>query len=592
MLRTFMLVLLMLAVATVVPVRAQDASVQASASTTTAGENEAVTYTLEVSGARFSEIETPDPPRASGLALEQRTPRTQRKLSYVDGTLERRAVFEWQYRPLRTGTATFYPATVTVAGASYETEAIDLRIVPQSQRPMSRDPDPAQPALDAGDLFIRAVPSDTQVYRNEQLTLTYRLYFREALFLQRTRLAGSWDAPGFWREELEVAPHPVPRIERIGEQRYQTIVLKRVALFPTRAGTLVIDPLRIETRVRGASPNPFQVPLPQEVQLASDTVRVEVLPLPDGAPPEFNGAVGSFEIDSRLAPTEVEAGEAATLRMRFTGTGNLALLEAPPVDVPDAFEVYDPEEQTTLMREGRQLRGWKTFTYALVPQEGGAFVLPPVRFTYFDPEAERYETLRARLPLLDVTGTGPPEPARARAEDVLPAEPGEDDLGLLTNARWERTPSGGGLPLHRSPWTYAALLAPALLLAAFALYRRRAQQAEAETSPEAPPAAAHLKRARAAMNQGDQDALRRCYDALERALHAAITAATGQSAHTLRRDEVDALLRTHDVGPEARRTARAVLDACDRARFAPTTPNPATARADCDRAASVMAALP
>jgi hypothetical protein len=96
-------------------------------------------------------------------------------------------------------------------------------------------------------MFIRAVPSKRQAFQNEQITIEYALYFRTGIQLRQSRLADSWDAEGFWREELEIEARPIPQTVVVDGLRYNTIVLKRVAVFPTRTGSLRIDPLRIES---------------------------------------------------------------------------------------------------------------------------------------------------------------------------------------------------------------------------------------------------------------------------------------------------------------------------------------------------------
>ncbi|MDX1548655.1 MAG: hypothetical protein R3247_16785, partial [Rhodothermales bacterium] len=53
---------------------AQDVSVQGVVSETTVGLEEAVAFTLEVQGASFSEIETPEAPETEGLVLQNPYP--------------------------------------------------------------------------------------------------------------------------------------------------------------------------------------------------------------------------------------------------------------------------------------------------------------------------------------------------------------------------------------------------------------------------------------------------------------------------------------------------------------------------------------
>lgn len=580
--------LAMLAVSAAGPAAAQDVTVQASASATTVGENETVTYAVEVRGAAFDQIETPAPPQTTGLALQQRTPSIQRQLAYTNGQAQRSVRFEWRYEPLRTGSAAFEEATVVVRGRSHVTAAIDLRVVPQAQRPAA--PPAAGTSDAAGEpsifgedaLFVRAELSDERAYLGEQVVLTYRLYFREDLFIEHSRLAGSWGASGFWQEEMEVAPRPVPRTETVDGARYQVIILKRVALFPTRTGTLTVDPLRIETTARRPPRRPSMIDrlfalrgASETVPLASEAVQVHVRPLPEGAPPTFAGSVGSYEMEAALAPTDAAAGEALQLRLRISGNGNVATLAPLALELPASFEVYDPQTETTIRRIGRAARGTARLTYTLVPRREGTYALAPITFTYFDPEEAAYKTAEAALPAVRVEGSVAAE-ALSETGAGLPLN---DVAPLMTAARWQRRDVR---PLYRQWWPYAALALPALLLGAFALYRRRETAAEA---PAPPGAEAHLREAEAQFRAHDA---RAGYRALERGVYAAAAARAGRPAASLRRDEMDALLAEKGVPRATRQSARALLDAYERARFAPASAARQAARqaarADLERA--------
>ena len=83
---------------------AQAISVQALVNETTVGTEEAVSYTLEIKGASFSDVETPEPPETEGLVLLQAIPSTQRNISFVNGVMEQSVAFQWSYRPVQEGT--------------------------------------------------------------------------------------------------------------------------------------------------------------------------------------------------------------------------------------------------------------------------------------------------------------------------------------------------------------------------------------------------------------------------------------------------------------------------------------------------------
>ena len=187
---------------------AQDVSVQAFVNETVIGAEERLTYTLEIEGAGFSDVERPKAPETEGLAILQPIPSTQHNLSFINGVQKQSVAYQWSYRPLRTGKALIKPVAVSVRGRFLRTSAIEVEIVPQSQRPQrrvspptagSRNTRPAPPPssdntgdrkrVGKEDMFIKVVPSTRQAFQNEQITVEYQLYFRPFIQPRESRLA-------------------------------------------------------------------------------------------------------------------------------------------------------------------------------------------------------------------------------------------------------------------------------------------------------------------------------------------------------------------------------------------------------------------
>ena len=586
-------------------VRAQsggDVEITAAAQPTTVGTAGTVTFEIQVKGASLSAIETPSPPPTTNLVLREPTPRTNPELSFDSGSLTRHVSIKWTYEPLQVGIGRIRPTTLRVHGEEYTTDEIRIRIVPQSQRPSTgsrsrADPAPSSrssnsrpTALGPRALFIRATASAETVYQNEQVTTEYRLFFRPGVRLRQSRMADAWDAPGFWREELDVASRPTPQTTDRYGRTYKAITLKRVALFPTRAGSLAIDPLRIETEARPQPQLGRRESVPrtryEPVTLSSEELTVRARPLPPDAPSSFDGAVGAFSLDTQISDDSVEVGEALDLTVRLQGSGNLATISPPLVEPPADFETYEPSVQTEIDRSGAAVQGTKTFRYTLVPRANGGHTLPPVRFTYFDPDAERYETLRSPPITLHVTGDVPPR-AVGRTGEGLPIG---DIAGPMEEAQWVRADRA---PLHAQPWAYAVLLVPVLLAAGGMAYRRYAEGRAAAVDPRSDAldaAQRHLQDAHRYLREGNNAAF---HSTVERAVLSFLAARLDlpRTAAGTARDTLDRHLARHDV-PETDRTAvRELLDACDEAQFAPTDPSYDTMEATLHHAQTLLRRL-
>jgi len=554
-----------------------------------------VVFSVRVEGPSATVVQPPDPPSVTNLRLQRRTPSTQRGLSSGGGPSEHHVTFTWRYRALQTGVARIQPVEVTVLGDTYTTEEIQVQVVSEASRSADRSGASSSAgrdknsALDPQDLFIRATPTVDRMYQNEQVVVKYHLLYRPKIRLRHSRLAGAWSAPGFWREELDVPSRPVPQRSRIDGRTYRSIVLKRVALFPTHAGSLRVDPLRIEVEAQGtlqmqgdAVRGRFE-----PVELASGALSLSVRSLPPAAPPSFDGAVGRFSMSTDADRDSVAVSSPVEVAVQVQGIGNLATLSSPGLDVPSEFEVYGPSVQTDIDRGGKQIGGTKTFTYTLVPRSSGRYSLSPIRFSYFDPDAEQYRTVRNALPTLRVTGEAAPRVV-GRTGDGLPVG---DVAGLVAaeQAQWVRADRS---PLHRWPWAYVALLLPVLAAGGGAAYRRWGGASEtadtADPNASRVPTQDHVHTARQHLRNGDETAF---YDAVEQALLTLLDERLQADSAGTTRTALEQSLARHDVPKDLRDALFDLLDRCEEARFAPNRASPDPAEAMLEKAQSVLRRL-
>lgn len=591
---------------------AQSVKVQASVNDNTVGTEEVLQYTIEIQGASLNDVQTPQAPETQGLALVQSIPSTQRNISFVNGQMEQSVGYTWSYRPVRQGNAQIQATTVTVQGTSYQTQPIRIQVVPQSQRPQRsarsqrRSPfsspfqrpspnterEPA-PTISERDVFIRVIPSKRNAFQNEQVTVEYQLFFRDGIQLRQSRLADSWDAEGFWREELDVETRPIPRSTVQNGLRYNMITLKKAAIFPTHAGELTVDPLRIEAEalVPRRSSDPFQQFFSlrnryQPVELSSSAVRVNSKPLPANAPLNFTGSVGSFDVSAEVDRDEIEVGESIQVRLTISGTGNLATLEAPPFEPPGIFEQYEPQVATNISRGGNRIRGSKTFTYLLVARSNGTFDIPPFEFAYLDPSSGSYTTKRTSPIPITVTGTAPTTIASsATGPSGFPV----DDIAgvLLSTSSWNRL---GQTPLHQQSWPYLALVLPLLVLASMFGYRQYANRLAtdvkyARSRRAHPVAKKHLKTAESLREQNKPGPF---YAEVERAVMSFVGNRLNIAETGFTRAQLDLRLTEAGIADELRAELRGLLDECDQARFAPVPPDQEMMNSACDRAADFI----
>ena len=310
---------------------------------------------------------------------------------------------------------------------------------------------------------------------------------------------------------------------------------------------------------------------------------IRARPLPSGAPASFAGAVGQFGLAVETDRREVEVGEPVRITATISGQGNIATLEAPDVDAPDVFEEYPPRADEQIDRRAARIRGRKTFTYTLVPRYGGRYTLPPVAWSYFDPEAGAYRTLQSDSLRLRVIG-----PAAPLAEAAPPAADPNALIGPRSTANWQRrTPP---TPFYARPWVWVGFGVPALALLGLVAVRRRRDRdmdsAYARSLRAFPAAEQGLREASVRLNAGKPRAF---YARLERTLRLFLTDRLGASVLGLPLPDLGQLLAERGVSSVTQADVIALLEESEAAQYAPhLTPPPPDAA---DRAGQLMAAV-
>jgi hypothetical protein len=291
-------------------------------------------------------------------------------------------------------------------------------------------------------------------------------------------------------------------------------------------------------------------------------------------------------MDTRVTRTEVEVGEPVEIRVEISGVGNMAVLPEPTLKAPGIFEAYDPNVDTNIDNSGRRVRGSKTFTYLLVPHSNGTFEIPPVAFSYFDPQAGQYRTLRSDPISLTVTGTATVAVGSANGIGL----PVGDIAGPLLEADWRpRKP----LPLYKDPWTYGLLALPLLLIGFTFGYRRYTTKlttdaAYARNRRAHPLVRKHLKQADTLLERDDPTAF---YEEVERAVLGFVGNRLNVAELGLTRTQLDARLADNGVSETTRTDLRHLLETCDLARFAPERPSKAQMETSLDEARRLIVTL-
>ena len=137
------------------------------------------------------------------------------------------------------------------------------------------------------------------------------------------------------------------------------------------------------------------------------------------------------------------------LTVKLAGTGNLPLVEAPPIwPTCDGCELYPPEEGSRVTVDERGIHGSREWRVTVVPRQWGRLQLDPVDMAVFDPKDGRYRS-QTLGPLQLVVEAPPATPTPVAASRLAEASPTASEGEPVV------VPSAQGPPLRW--WAIAAL---------------------------------------------------------------------------------------------------------------------------------------
>lgn len=292
-----------------------------------------------------------------------------------------------------------------------------------------------------------------------------------------------------WQAPPNLVVEPWGKVETIsmnvGNDVRVGVAASTRALAPD-AGTITLPTAKqlIELQTGAQSFGFFAAPSTETYQIESVAPTFTVKPLPANPPAGFLKGVGQLQFSSRVIPTTTTVGEPITWTLKLEGVGNWPSgLSLPAREAPKNFQVLRPQTQRT-MKENSLFEGALTEDVVLVPTQPGTYRLGAVTYTYFDPKAGRYQTVRtdpvqievkaaATAPAVQTSTPGAPviqfsvEPPTTKS--AAPTLPNRLPLAPLAGA------ASAWRPLERvAPWLLVLPLVPVVAMG-LVLGRRRAR---------------------------------------------------------------------------------------------------------------------
>lgn len=485
------------------------------------------------------------------------------------------------------GTFTLPAATIEVGGNKYSSNTASVKVLPPDKtqstnsrsRRDSRDSGSSSVNIADDELFMRAILSKTTVYEQEALLLTFKAYTLVNLSSLNTP---NIDIKDCVLQSVDLPQNKSADIEHYNGRNYAVYTWQQFVLFPQKSGEIVIPSIEfdavaaMETRMQGAN-NPFDLffnggsrYIDVKKKLRTAPLKLNVNALPSGKPAGFSGGVGRFNVKSSLSTNELKANEAVTLRLVISGVGNMKLIKTPEIEFPESFELYDPKIENRFKLTSSGFQGEKIIEYLAIPRHAGEFIIPSLKFSYFDTESKEYKTIDTESYTLKVAK------GKEGSNEAVASFVSKEELKMLgQDIRYMK--SGTVKLQKRDDYFFASTtywlcyIIPLLLFALYIMLYHKQMKDNADitgmrTKKANSIAVKRLKVSQKLLKENNKEQF---YDEILKALWGYLSDKLNIPVSRLTKDNVAVELSARAVNTDIISELEAILNECEFARYAP-----------------------
>ena len=511
--------------------------------------------------------------------------------SWINGVRSYSKSYSYTLAPTARGSFTIKQASIVIAGKTYKSSPQKVEVTAAVDKPSDQ-----MTADDVADesLHLVAEVSKESPFLNEAISVVYKLYVSPNISVSRYQPLDNPKYNNFWSQDI-----PITRISAQNGtyegKPYRFVVLKRVVLFPQKAGDLEIEPLSLEVTVdvptdkRDLFGQRVYTSTNKTVSAGRRTINVKDLPL-QGKPANFKGAVGDFNFKVTTSKTNLNASESLQAKVEVTGKGNLKLFQLPEPTLPGSLEVYEPEFEESVKTTLSGSQGKVSNNYTIVPSFKGKYPIPSISFSFFNPDTEKYHTINSGEIIINVmsgptnadTNTGGPVSGNRQAVTATGSQFSFIKLNPNLTAIGAKTFFG-------STCFYLWWLLPLLLIPIAIMFGKKREAIASDVAGKRIKRADKLARkylsaAKKALGKKDD-----FYIALEKALHNYLKAKLKIETSEFSKDKIMALLSERKVDDSTKDGFLGLLKNCEMARYSPFSN--VQMQQDYDRASEVISAM-
>ena len=408
----------------------------ASVSSPHISKNEFLQLRLTVENAK--EVEQITPPSFKNFSLVS-GPNQESGMTMINGDVKHYISLNYVLKPKAPGNFSIAPATAKADGKELKSNAVTVQVSNTLSSNNSggnnfnspfagvnpfEDIVPENPFKDnilrkgesaaekvSKNMFIKLELDKTSCFIGEPVIATYKLYTR---LKSESNLVKNPSFNGFSVIDLQMPDNVSYKKEKVNGREYNVYIIRRAQLYPLQAGNLELESAEIENNVYfikeeyanrqsefmndmmkefAEASMPPEAMENHKVTLQSKPASVMVKPLPDvNVPASFKGAVGNFVIAAMLEKNNFTTDDAGKLKIIVSGAGNLQLVNVPEIQWPQGFETFEPSTADDFIKTTVPVSGRKIIDYSFTVAEPGNYILPPIKFSYFNAKEGKYKT--------------------------------------------------------------------------------------------------------------------------------------------------------------------------------------------------------
>ena len=363
---------------------AQDPFVELEVSNTTIEKGESISITIKYSGDGKLMYDFPDEFKQRGGTLSGMSSNV--KVVNGKSTVEKFTFEKVTGSFRKAGKYKIGPVKLQTSSGEVKSNTITVK-VEKSLNMISANP---ADNLDQA-IFGIIQQSKNEVYIGEPIVVEAKVYAQIDVLQIENYDPFNFEGPAE-KIDLKLNREATRNYEEIKGRQVMTFSLGRTIFYPELNGNYEISPFEMIVLY-----DDHRKLFPERARIRSNESKVKVKPLPNNAPSSFNGAVGQFELDAKTDKNNIEQGKVLALSVEINGVGDIDNLSLPKPNLPEGALFYgDPEEIDSTYISSFGVEGRKKVTYYIQMNKAGEKRIPALNFTFFNPESEKYETIKSK----------------------------------------------------------------------------------------------------------------------------------------------------------------------------------------------------